>query len=213
MTQEQQERVFDAFEQADSSTSRKYQGTGLGLTITRRIAQLMGGDTGVTSALGQGSTFWLTCRLGKGLKAMPATARVTEAAESILARDYRGRKILVVDDEPINREVIGIILEDAGLEVDVAENGEEAVMKVRQSDYDIVLMDMQMPVMDGLRATAELRALPGKEALVIIALTANAFSDDREKCLAAGMNDFIAKPIEPRNVFEKLLLWFRISPR
>ncbi|HEY9191879.1 MAG TPA: response regulator [Methyloversatilis sp.] len=208
MTPEQQERVFEAFEQADSSTSRRYQGTGLGLTITKRIAQLMGGETGVRSTLGQGSAFWLTCRLDKGQKAMPAPTPVAEAAESILARDYRGRKILVVDDEPINREVIGIILEDVGLQVDSAGNGEEALMKVRHADYDIVLMDMQMPVMDGLRATGELRALPGRDGLVIIALTANAFADDREKCLTAGMNDFIAKPFEPGNVFEKLLHWF-----
>jgi signal transduction histidine kinase len=144
MTQEQQERIFDAFEQADSSTSRKYQGTGLGLAITKRIAQLMGGEAGVTSAPGEGSTFWLTCRLGKGQYARPGSAPITEAAEVILTREYQGRKILVVDDEPINREIIDIMLKDVGLEVDSASDGAEALMKVRQGDYDVVLMDMQM---------------------------------------------------------------------
>lgn len=207
MTDEQQARVFDAFEQADSSTSRKYQGTGLGLAITKRIAQLMGGETGVTSAPGKGSTFWLTCRLGKGSQAKPAITTHTEPAKQVLAREYQGRKILVVDDEPINREVVGDILEDIGLDVDMAENGQEALQKIRQARYDIVLMDMQMPELDGLSATKAIRAVPELKNLTIIALTANAFDDDRDKCLAAGMNDFISKPFKPDNVFEKLLTW------
>ncbi|MGY6217614.1 response regulator [Methylolobus aquaticus] len=207
MTDEQQQRIFDAFEQADSSTSRKYQGTGLGLAITQRLAQLMGGGTGVMSTPGRGSTFWFTCRLGKGQEARPALAPVAEAAEMILTRDYQGRKILVVDDEPINREVVGYMLEDVGLAVEMAEDGTEALSRVRQADYDIVLMDMQMPELDGLGATRELRAMPGRERLVIIAMTANAFDDDRIRCLAAGMNDFIAKPFKPEIVFEKVLHW------
>ena len=213
MTDEQLSRIFQAFEQADSSTNRKYQGTGLGLAITKRIAQMMGGDTGVTSILGQGSTFWLTCRLGKGQQAKPALPCVTEAPDVILARDYRGRKVLVVDDEAINRDVIGFLLQDVGLSVDWAKDGEEALAKVRQTDYDVVLMDMQMPVMDGLLATQALRTLPGKEDLTIIALTANAFADDRERCLNAGMNDFIAKPFDPDEVFEKLVRWFGATNR
>jgi len=212
MTTEQQGRMFNAFEQADSSTSRKYQGTGLGLAITKRIAQLMGGETGVTSTLGQGSTFWLTCRLGKGQEIKPTPMTVAEAAEVILARDYPGRKILVVDDEPVNREVVGYMLEDVGLTVIMAENGKEALQKVREDDFDIVLMDMQMPELDGLDATRELRAIPGMERLVIIAMTANAFDDDRVRCLAAGMNDFVAKPFKPETVYEKLLQWFGNPP-
>src|SRR5574343_1708662 len=204
MTDEQLHRIFDAFEQADSSTNRKYQGTGLGLAITKRIAQLMGGETGVMSAPGQGSTFWLTCRLGKGQEAKPTHASTAEAAEVILARDFQGRRILVVDDEPINREIVGYMLEDLGLEVEMAENGKDAVMKIRQTGYDIVLMDMQMPEMDGIQATRELRALPDREHLVIIAMTANAFDDDRVNCLAAGMNDYIAKPFKPDHLFGKL---------
>ena len=206
MTEEQLGRVFNAFEQADSSTSRKYQGTGLGLTITKRIVQLMGGETGVVSTPGQGSTFWFTCRLGKGEKT--EIIHTAESAEVVLARDYRGRKILVVEDERINQIVIGTMLEAVGLAVEMANNGREALDKIRQTDYDIVLMDVQMPELDGLQTTRELRALPDNKNLVIIALTANAFDDDREKCLAAGMNDFIAKPFNPANVFEKLVGWF-----
>ncbi|HEX5311993.1 response regulator [Aquabacterium sp.] len=205
MTQEQQERVFDAFEQADSTTSRKYQGTGLGLAITRRIAQLMEGETGVRSSPGAGSTFWFTCRLGKGHIAQPVPDPIAEAAEVVLARDFRGRRILVADDEPINREIMVCLLEDVGLEVDMATNGKDVLQKVEQSPYDIVLMDMQMPELDGLGATQALRALPGQDRLIIMALTANAFDDDRARCLAAGMDDFIAKPFHPPVLFEKLL--------
>ena len=211
MTDEQQARIFNSFEQADNSSRRKYQGTGLGLAITRRLAELMGGETGVSSAPGRGSTFWLTCRLGQGKQAKPPPAPITEAAEVILARDFPGRRVLVVDDEPVNREVVGYLLNEIGITVDIAENGEEALMKIGQADYDIVLMDMQMPELDGLDATRRLRAQPGSQSLVIIALTANAFDDDRVRCLSAGMNDFIAKPFQPENVFEKLLQWFRQS--
>jgi signal transduction histidine kinase len=206
MTEEQQGRVFDAFEQADRSSSRKYQGTGLGLTITKRIVQLMGGKTGVVSVLGHGSTFWFTCRLGKGQQV--EVRQDTEVAELVLTRDYQGRKILIVEDEPTNQIVIGALLAKIGLTVDIANNGREALDIVRQADYDIVLMDLQMPELDGLQATKELRALPDMERLIIIAMTANAFDDDREKCLAAGMNDFIAKPFKPEIVFEKLVKWF-----
>ena len=207
MTDEQQERLFVPFEQADNSINRKYQGTGLGLTITKRIAQLMGGETGVQSTLGQGSTFWFTCRLGKGQEAKPVHTQITESAEVVLARDFKDRKILVVEDDPTNREIIGIILDECGLKVDMAFDGQEAVTKVQQVDYDMVLMDMQMPVMDGLQATRIIRTIPGKKDLVIIAITANAFNDDRVKCLAAGMNDYIAKPYYPVHLFEKLVQW------
>lgn len=209
MTLEQQGRIFNAFEQADSSTSRKYHGTGLGLAITRRIAQLMGGDTGVTSRFGQGSTFWLTCRLSKAQESKLAPSVFVGAAELILARDYPGRKILVVDDEPVNREVAGYLLEDVGLVADMAEDGKQALEKIRQGHYDIVLMDMQMPEMDGLHATEAIRALPGLENVIIIAMTANAFDDDRVRCLAAGMNDYIAKPFKPESLFEKLVQWLQ----
>lgn len=208
MTEEQQGRVFDAFEQADSSISRRYQGTGLGLAITKRIAELMDGETGVHSVPGQGSTFWMTCRLAKGKDARPLLRTGVETAETILTRDYTGRRVLVIDDEPINREIMVALLEDTGLIIEEAENGKEAVSMLQQGGHDIVLMDMQMPELDGLGATKALRATPGLEKLVIIAMTANAFDDDRLRCLSAGMNDFIAKPFRPACVFEKLVYWF-----
>jgi PAS domain S-box-containing protein len=208
MTAEQQGRVFEPFEQADSSDSRQYQGTGLGLSITKRIARLMGGTTGVQSTLGQGSSFWFTCRLGKGQQAQAVPAQMAENAEHLLKRDYKGRRVLVVDDEPINCEVIRLLLEDTGLQVDVAHDGAEALSCIQQVRYDMVLMDMQMPVLNGLQATQQLRAAPSTKKLIVIALTANAFGEDRVKCLAAGMNDFISKPCAPKLLFEKLAYWF-----
>jgi PAS domain S-box-containing protein len=207
MTQEQQARVFEAFEQADSRTNRRYKGTGLGLTITRRVAQLMGGDTGVDSTPGQGSTFWLTCRLARGERAQTAPTIDGGAAEEALVRDHRGRRVLVVDDEPLNREVISCVLQEVGLQVHGAGDGREALARIRDEDYDIVLMDMQMPELDGLDATRAIRALPGRGDVVIIALTANAFDTDRARCLRAGMNDFVSKPFKPEAMFETLLRW------
>ena len=169
----------------------------------------MGGEAGVTSSLGFGSTFWMTCRLARGQEAVPITTPLAEEAEAILIRDYPGRKVLVVDDEPNNRTVAGYILEDVGFAVEFAEDGNQAVKMVQHNHYDIVLMDMQMPEMDGLRATEAIRAVPGLERVVIIAMTANAFDDDRVRCLAAGMNDYISKPFNPENLFEKLLQWIR----
>jgi len=211
MSPEQQRRIFKPFEQVDSSASRKYLGTGLGLAITRRIAQLMGGEAGVRSTLGEGSTFWFTCRLTRGQEAARPAPVATESAESLLARDCRGRKVLVVDDEPINREIIGHMLEGAGLRIDKVASGAEALAKVRQEDYDLVLMDMQMPDLDGLETTRAIRALPGMADLAIIAITANAFDDDRLRCLAAGMNDFIAKPFKAEALCERVLPWLRES--
>jgi signal transduction histidine kinase/ActR/RegA family two-component response regulator len=209
MTAEQQQRVFEAFEQADGGISRKYKGTGLGLAITKSIAQLMDGGVGVESTPNQGSTFWFAARVAKGQETTPAISSATESAETVLNRDFQGRKILVAEDEPVNQMLLQYMLEDLGLRVDIANDGKEALRKVQQTDYDIVLMDMQMPEMDGLQATQELRALPGKDGLVIIATTANAFDDDRKRCLDAGMNDFIAKPYKPEDVLEKLLTWLR----
>jgi len=354
---EAQARLFNAFEQADNSTSRKYGGTGLGLTITRRLAMLMGGESGVSSTPGAGSCFWLTARLGRvgaqpkphpiqefqGRRALvvddtpvsrlvqsqmlrlagldcelaesggaalaairaandagkpfdlvlidlnmpgmdgfrtlaamalmplrrqpvawlvtssgdegiaedarrvgfaevllkplatpalhealqrhragildeadgPVEARQAQAAvpaEERLRLDYRDARILLVDDDPVNREVELAVLEDVGWRIDLAENGRQAVDLAAVNDYQLILMDMQMPVMDGLAATRAIRALP-QRAVPIIAMTANAFNEDREACLAAGMNDFLSKPVVPEKLFETLLKWLTLSRR
>jgi signal transduction histidine kinase/CheY-like chemotaxis protein len=348
MTEEQIGRLFQAFEQADASTTRQYGGTGLGLTISKRLAELMGGHVGVTSELGKGSTFWFTARLGKSVVPVrqrvlrsdlqgrrvliiddnpPARAVlssllagmgfvVDEAAsgeegiamvrqaaeagqsyelafvdwqmpkldgietsrriikmpdlspphlvmvtaygreevlkqaeetgiESVLVKPVtsstlfdttlailqtsdtspnitpsavfldvnpmRGARVLLVEDNEINQEVALGQLEDAEVEVDVAENGEMAVRMVQANAYDLVLMDMQMPVMDGIEATRVIRSDPRFDSLPIIAMTANAMAADRDKCLEAGMNDHIPKPIDAQELFRVLSHWTRAN--
>ena len=203
-------RLFSAFEQADTSTTRKYGGTGLGLAITRRLAELMGGEAGAESTPGVGSTFWFTARLKKGDKAA-ATTQASAAtdgeaeAEAALRRDHAGKQILVVDDEPINQEIAKLQLEAAGLAVDTAADGVEAVALARQTVYAAILMDMQMPNIDGLDATRQIRMIPGYAQTPIIAMTANAFAEDKLRCIEAGMNDFLTKPFDPNTLFATVL--------
>ncbi|MBS1161421.1 MAG: hypothetical protein H6R15_3840 [Proteobacteria bacterium] len=203
---EEQRRLFAAFEQGDGSMTRKYGGTGLGLAISKRLAGLMGGAIGVESRLGGGSCFWFTARVKKGepLSSDPGAADADSAA-AMLADAYRDKRLLLVEDEMINREVTQELLSDIFRTVDIAEDGLQAVEQARRHDYDLILMDMQMPGMNGLEATRKIRAMGNGLRVPIIAFTANAFAEDWARCQAAGMDDFITKPVSPAMLFATLL--------
>ncbi len=197
--------LYEVFAQTDISTTRQYGGTGLGLTITKRIANLMGGEVGAESVLGQGSTFWFTARLQRGQAGLPNL--VQTGTETLLRQLYTGAKVLLAEDNAINQEVALDMLRSVGLEVDVAENGRAVLEKIAKKHYDLVLMDIQMPELDGLETTKALRAQSIHAELPVLAMTANAFEEDRQRCLDAGMNDFIPKPVMPEPLYAKLLHW------
>ena len=201
-------RLFQAFEQADASITRQFGGTGLGLAITRRLTTLMGGECGVDSQPGVGSSFWFTARLQRGHGILPATdSGPTGTAEALLRERHRGARILVAEDNEVNQEVLLAMLYGVGLNADVVANGQQAVTQAQSADYSLVLMDIQMPVMSGLAATRAIRALPGWQRRPILALTANAFDEDRQACRACGMDDFIVKPVDARALYTTLLRW------
>ncbi|MDR2549820.1 MAG: response regulator [Desulfobulbus sp.] len=209
MTAQEQALVFDAFSQADGSTTRKYGGTGLGLTICRLLAQLMHGDIWVESEPGRGSTFHVTALLCRGgSDDLPLPQRTALSSGEIVGNV----KVLLVEDNELNREIAQELLRSMlGITPVMAVNGAEAVAACSAQKFDLVLMDILMPVMDGLEATRRIRALDGpcKPTMPIIAMTANAMTGDKEKSLAAGMNDHITKPIDHEKLLEALQYWTR----
>jgi PAS domain S-box-containing protein len=211
ITPEVQSRLFSVFEQGDNTITRQHGGTGLGLAINRRLAQLMGGEVGVASTPGQGSTFWLTARLSRRRVAGLAASHVPGMAERQLQELHAGRRVLLAEDEPVNCEITCILLQMAGLQVDVARDGLEAQTMAEQNRYELILMDMQMPQVDGLEATRRIRQMPHGQDVPILALTANAFADDKALCLAAGMNDFVSKPTQAERLFEVVLRWLNAT--
>jgi PAS domain S-box-containing protein len=200
-------RLFTPFEQADNSTTRMYGGTGLGLAITRRLVEMMGGQTGVESTVGIGSTFWFTVLLKKKELRQATRGEKNESIgpEILIRKRHGDSRILVVDDEPMNLEVARILLGDANLVVETAKDGAEAVDMARNHAYSAILMDMQMPRVNGLEATRQIRQLPHHSATPIVAMTANVFTLDKARCAEAGMDDFLPKPFKPEQLFSVLL--------
>ncbi|WP_296002641.1 PAS domain S-box protein [Rugamonas sp.] len=210
------DKLFVSFQQADTSTTREYGGTGLGLAICKQLAQLMGGDVGVSSTPGAGSTFWFTARLGVSTWTVPALLnQVSDAAAALLATAHtsavmatlKDARILLVEDNTFNQQIALEMLEEVGAAVCLANNGAEALELLRQTDFDCVLMDVQMPLMDGLEATRRIRADPQLAHLRVLAMTATATSEDRVRCTDAGMNDFISKPIQPALMYQTIANW------
>ncbi len=196
-------RLFSVFTQADGATTRKFGGSGLGLAISRQLARMMGGDITVTSEEGRGSTFRLTFHAMEAKPEAPSKAEQAKATDSA-KRSLRGLRVLLTDDNAINRQVIRLFLAPQGCDIVEATNGKEALDKIAQGDFDIVLLDVHMPVMDGKEAIQRLRANPRWASLPVIALTADAMSGDREKYLALGMTDYVSKPVDQRELIARM---------
>jgi PAS domain S-box-containing protein len=228
ISEDAQASLFNLFVQVDARTSRRYGGTGLGLAISKRLAILMDGDIGVNSRVGEGSEFWFTAKLNPAdAQAQPVEAfnrnghmsthtfgrrppgGENDASRKKPAEQKTGKgKILVAEDGEINRLVVTAMLSKAGYKVEVAENGLEAVSTASACDYDLILMDVQMPEMDGYQATAAIRMLEGPRSQVpILGFTANALREDLDACLTAGMNDFVSKPVEKQHLLDTIAHW------
>ncbi len=201
-------QLFEPFQQADASTARNYGGTGLGLAICKQLVLLMKGDINVQSELGVGSTFWFSVRLARATAKSEPTPGVIETDTGFL----QGASLLLVEDNPFNQQVAKELLEQAGASVIVCSSGEQALEKLSTETFDCVLMDVQMPGMDGYQATRIIRATPALRQVVVIAMTANARDDDRIRCREAGMDDFVSKPVNPQRLFTTLSRWVNHKP-
>ncbi len=197
IAKEKQASIFKKFTQADGSAKRMYGGTGLGLAICKQLVELMGGTIGIISSSGHGSTFFFNLVLAQP----DHPAKPPSPEDHPMPNIREGVKVLLVEDNPVNQKVATAILRKAGCQVDLAGNGQDAIQQVTKGSYDIVLMDCQMPVMDGFEATTRIRAMGGAIARIpIIAITAHAMKDDRLKCIEAGMDDYISKPINRKDL-------------
>ena len=230
ISREQQDRLFVPFTQADETVSRRFGGTGLGLAICRRLVDAMGGEIGVASEEGKGATFWFRLEFdaatGETITAVAegehdhlksaarSTTSVQPTAMAAKTRDAAPglNRVLLVEDSPTNRSVVEAFLEGLPIELDMAENGKEGLEKAAETVYDLILMDMAMPVMDGLTAAQEIRKLPGQSGKTpIVTLTANAMASDRDRCLAAGMNDYLAKPLKLDALVRLVSQWLALD--
>ncbi|CAK0773141.1 two-component system, sensor histidine kinase and response regulator [Gammaproteobacteria bacterium] len=224
MTQAQQERLFQAFSQVDSSTTRKYGGTGLGLIISKQLVEMMKGEIYVESALGIGSRFIFTVRLEKSLEEMETsclpspgryglkyTEKMEDSSRKLFNNQNTGVHLLLVEDNEINQQINLELLEKIGVRLTIAENGKEAIEATKKGNFDGILMDIQMPIMDGYEATREIRKIPAYKDVPIIAITANAMPNVRDKCLDAGMNDYIDKPVVPAKLYNILAKWIQFD--
>ena len=213
MSQQQLDKLFVPFTQADGSTTRKYGGTGLGLSICKMLVELMHGEIWAVTEEGVGSTFFFRLQLEKKDAATPAAqhpeTEQSAPVEALPASSLKGKTVLLAEDNEINQEIAIAILNSFGLEVELAENGLEAVQKIQTNQYALVLMDIQMPIMDGYQATRLIRKDDRFNALPIIAMTANAMNTDRAESLKAGMNEHIGKPFDPEALKRLLGKWCR----
>ena len=210
ISEEGQKRLFQSFSQVDKSTTRKFGGTGLGLAISKNLSEMMGGDIGVISKEGEGSTFWFTVQLPVSDKDTYTVAHKDEQQKSKGTKQERKLSVLLAEDNKINQKVAMVNLNNLGHQVDVADNGKEAVEKFQQQTYDLIFMDIQMPVMDGMEATKKIREIElkekGSKKIPIIAMTANTMEGDREKYLQIGMDDYVSKPFKQNElvkIFDK----------
>ena len=204
-------RLFQPFTQVDGSTSRRHAGTGLGLSICKRLVDLMGGDIGVKSQIGKGSEFYFRLRLPTALESTSTSANKLRRLSGMPA-DRGGNpqddlQVLLAEDDPINRKVALSQLRKLGYSVDIATNGEEALQAASHREYDIILMDVQMPDIDGIEAMQRIRTAKGNDCPPIIAMTANAMAGDRQRLLKLGMDDYMSKPYTSAELQDMVVRW------